>query len=169
MKCLLRIAVLCGLAISHPLVVDAQPVHLAQLPRTDGIATDPSGNIFVVADATMAKVLVLLDANGNLLGQLPMPNTSFTDIGTNNLVFDPVIPTLWVLKSNGDVFFLNLSTGAWVPLFTFGSPSTFKVFTTWRRASSDPSMVSSQVRRPTATLPSFGGVTSSTCSSAACL
>ena len=61
---------------------------------------------------------MLLDANGNLLGQLPMPNTSFTDIGTNNLVFDPVIPTLWVLKSNGDVFFLNLSTGAWVPLFT---------------------------------------------------
>jgi hypothetical protein len=102
-------------------VVTAQPVHFAQLPRTDGIATDPSGNIFVVADATTAKVLVLLDANGTFLGQLPMPGTSITDIGTNNLVFDPVIPTLWVLKSNGDIFILNLSTGEWVPILTVRS------------------------------------------------
>jgi hypothetical protein len=61
MKRLLRIAVLCGLAMCHPLVANAQPAYFAQLPRTDGIATDPGGNIFVVADAITAKVLVVLD------------------------------------------------------------------------------------------------------------
>lgn len=93
--------------------VMAQPVYFSQLPRTDGIATDPGGNIFVVADATTAKVLVALDPDGNQLGHLPMPNTSIADIGTNNLVYDAQISALWALKSNGDLYLLNFATGQW--------------------------------------------------------
>jgi hypothetical protein len=106
------ISTLIALIFCLPIAVaQAQPTLLASLPRPDGVTTDPNGNIFVVADATSAKVLVILAPNGSVLDQLPLPGTSIADVSTNNLVYDPVLGSVWDLQSDGDIFLLNPGTG----------------------------------------------------------
>jgi hypothetical protein len=90
----------------------AQPILLAPLPRPDGITTDPAGNLWVVADATFARILVVLAPDGRLLAQLPLPGTSIADTGTHNLLYDPVLGGIWDLKSSGELMLINPNTGA---------------------------------------------------------
>jgi hypothetical protein len=85
---------------------NAQRTYFAQLSAT-GIATDPAGNIYAIADAVSAQHLVKMNPAGQIINSAQLPNSGFFDIASYSLTFDPVINALWALRRDGSVLLLN--------------------------------------------------------------
>lgn len=84
----------------------AQRSYFAELSTT-GVATDPAGNIYAVADAVSAQYLVKLNTAGQIINAAQLPNSGFFDIASYSLAFDPVINALWALRRDGSILLLN--------------------------------------------------------------